>query len=168
MTSKIQQLGSPVSPFVHIAESTGTDWLKILEDSLPEPFFIQTFDSTKMQSKNDVFCEMATKLKFPDYFGYNWDALEECLADLEWCEADGYVFVFEGAEQILSSSLEALKIFFDILNEVGKGWTEELHEEEELPIPFHVILQVEKSNESGFAHMLKALDDIPFDYLELD
>jgi hypothetical protein len=37
--------------------------------------------------KQDLFRHIAAKLKFPDYFGFNWDALDECLADLSWLQA---------------------------------------------------------------------------------
>ena len=30
-------------------------------------------------------------LGFPDWYGHNWDALADCLTDLSWMAADGYV-----------------------------------------------------------------------------
>ena len=41
---------------------------------------------------------IASALAFPDWFGRNWDALEDCLIDLSWREAEGHVLVFTGAE----------------------------------------------------------------------
>jgi hypothetical protein len=35
-------------------------------------------------SKHALLATLATQLKFPDYFGGNWDALEECIGDLSW------------------------------------------------------------------------------------
>lgn len=37
-------------------------------------------------------------LEFPDYFGANWDGFEECLRDLNWIMADGYILAVNGSE----------------------------------------------------------------------
>lgn len=37
-----------------------------------------------IRSKEKLFAVMADKLRLPRYFGWNWDALEECLRDLSW------------------------------------------------------------------------------------
>lgn len=41
---------------------------------------------------------LAVGFSFPDYFGRNWDALDECLRDLSWLPAEGYVLVVAAAE----------------------------------------------------------------------
>ena len=33
--------------------------------------------------------KIAAELGFPDWFGENWDALEDCLTDLTWRQAQG-------------------------------------------------------------------------------
>jgi RNAse (barnase) inhibitor barstar len=37
-----------------------------------------------IRSKAKLLAILADKLRFPGYFGHNWDALEECLRDLSW------------------------------------------------------------------------------------
>ena len=37
-----------------------------------------------VRSKQKLLAILADKLHFPGYFGWNWDALEECLGDLSW------------------------------------------------------------------------------------
>jgi hypothetical protein len=48
----------------------------------------------RLRRKRDLLRALASKLKFPRYFGQNWDALEECLRDLSWLgESAGVVLV---------------------------------------------------------------------------
>jgi hypothetical protein len=39
---------------------------------------------TKARGKEKVLGILSERLRFPRYFGQNWDALEECLGDLSW------------------------------------------------------------------------------------
>lgn len=54
-------------------------------------------DGKKCKTTDDLFKEYATVLKFPDYFGYNWGAFDECIRDFDFPEYDGkddiYIFV---------------------------------------------------------------------------
>ena len=45
--------------------------------------------------KEQLLNHVATALHFPKDFGHNWDALEECLTDIEWVDADGYVIYYD-------------------------------------------------------------------------
>jgi RNAse (barnase) inhibitor barstar len=35
-------------------------------------------------TKENLFSTFKTILKFPDYFGNNWDAFDDCIFDMEW------------------------------------------------------------------------------------
>jgi barstar (barnase inhibitor) len=62
--------------------------------------------------KTSLLENIATALAFPEWFGQNWDALEDCLTDLSWNPAGGYVLIFENARSgdvmtdILASAAE--------------------------------------------------------------
>ena len=68
---------------------------------IPEGFLFKVIRGKKCRTATGLFAEVAEVLEFPDYLGHNWDALEECLADLEWLPAKGYVLVFTDSELIL-------------------------------------------------------------------
>jgi len=50
--------------------------------------------------KQALLERIARALAFPEWFGGNWDALEDCLCDLSWSKAAGHVLLFEHAEDL--------------------------------------------------------------------
>lgn len=42
-----------------------------------------------IKSKRALLAIYSQSLQLPDYFGWNWDALEECLRDLSWLAGPG-------------------------------------------------------------------------------
>jgi hypothetical protein len=53
-------------------------------------------DLARVDLRQPVFDAFAGALGFPDWFGRNWDALEDCLSDLSWRDASGHVLLLEG------------------------------------------------------------------------
>lgn len=60
---------------------------------------------------------MASALGFPDWFGHNWDALEDCLTDLSWRDAAGYVLLIESPRPG-----DELGVLVDILRSSAESW----------------------------------------------
>jgi hypothetical protein len=57
-------------------------------------------DGSLIINEDELFAFLAAALKFPEYFGMNWDALDDCLRDLGWILAAGYVGVVSSADQV--------------------------------------------------------------------
>ena len=64
----------------------------------------------------------AQALHFPAWFGHNWDAWFDCLADLGWMPATGYVFIFENADALRNTSPEAFDTAVSILEDAAQVW----------------------------------------------
>ena len=46
-----------------------------------------------VEDKEGLLGRLAQALGFPEWFGGNWDALEDCLCDLSWRRGDGHVAI---------------------------------------------------------------------------
>jgi RNAse (barnase) inhibitor barstar len=61
---------------------------------------------------------VAAALAFPEWFGENWDALEDCLTDLSW-RPGGHVVLVEGHERLPG---EVSRTFVEILASAAGFW----------------------------------------------
>jgi hypothetical protein len=69
--------------------------------------------------KTELLARVARGLEFPDWFGGNWDALEDCLTDLSWLEADGYVLLIDTAGGLAADDFG---VFADVLASSAQYW----------------------------------------------
>jgi hypothetical protein len=70
--------------------------------------------------KDAMLKAIAQSLRFPEWFGANWDALEDCLTDLSWRDGTGHVILFSGAHPG-----DDLGILIDVLSSAAEFWREQ-------------------------------------------
>ena len=92
-------------------------------------------------------------MEFPDYFGHNWDALEECLTDLEWLPAKGYIVLITDAAHVLSHDESEYETFLEILRDAGEAWgSGQAGMGTQRATPFHVLFAVSEREKAMRAH----------------
>jgi RNAse (barnase) inhibitor barstar len=78
-------------------------------------------DAAQIDLKDgDALRAIAKALRFPDWFGGNWDALEDCLGDLSWRPGNGHVLVFRNWQALSSDDLGVL---IDVLRSSAEYWS---------------------------------------------
>lgn len=79
-------------------------------------------DLTAVQDKSALLVALARALEFPDSFGGNWDALQDCLGDLSWRTAPGYVIVLEHSQALAKHGSEDFDVALDVFRETVEFW----------------------------------------------
>ena len=63
-------------------------------------YFVFRIDLAAARNKDEMLGTIGQAMAFPEWFGHNWDALLDCLADLGWRPAEGYVVILEHCDGI--------------------------------------------------------------------
>ena len=100
---------------------------------------VRVFAGQQLGTPAALWEAFAGTLEFPDYFGMNWDAVDECLADLEWLPTRRVVLVFRDAGALLQKAPADLETLSDILLTTAEAWAEA--GDPETPMSFHILLQ---------------------------
>ncbi len=106
---------------------------------------LTVIDGQNCKSEAEFFSELSQKLEFPPYFGRNWDAVDECITDLEWLSGNGYVIVVDHSEDLFVHDEIAYNIFIRAMKWAGEQWgTPQTGQWARPAVPFHVVLAVEE------------------------
>lgn len=82
-------------------------------------------DGDTIQDKPSFLQACAAAMNFPEYFGRNWDAFEECINDLAWAPAKGYVLLYDNVEHFARSAPQEWETAYDILATAVNNWQKE-------------------------------------------
>lgn len=118
----------------------------------------------RMKSLEGLYDEFAAAMQFPYYFGYNGAAFDECLADLEWMDASGYILtVFDAQELLVGEVPTQMDLFVQSLQRTCEFWNEPIAvgESWDRPAkPFHVIFHCTVENAGGLSPKLAGFPNL--------
>lgn len=81
-------------------------------------------DLADCRSKAELLARIADALEFPWWFGQNWDALADCLGDLEWLPAEGYVLLLDAPDALRRAAPEDYATAAEVFAAAAQGWRE--------------------------------------------
>jgi RNAse (barnase) inhibitor barstar len=84
-----------------------------------------TIDAEQIKSKQELLGTFSDALNFPEYFGENWDALEECIRDLSWLPRSNFLLVFQNADSLLRLGPKEFAVLVGILGLATFSWKAE-------------------------------------------
>lgn len=76
--------------------------------------------SSGIATKGALLDELSRELRFPDYFGGNWDAMEECIRDLSWMQPGPVVL--RHSDLPLVNDLANSRTYLSILSDAVDEW----------------------------------------------
>jgi RNAse (barnase) inhibitor barstar len=125
----------------------------------PAGFALRVVQGKKCKTPAGIFREFARAFEFPDYCDCNWDSLEECLTDLEWLPAKGYVVLIHDAQSVIPDDEEEYETLLEVFNDVGEAWSKG-QTSNSRRAPFHVLFGVSRQDKLKRKHW--GLEELPF------
>ena len=113
--------------FVDADDESGAVW-----DADAPDLTVFEIDGGSVHDKEQLLAAIARELEFPTYFGMNWDALDECLADMSWRPSGGYVLVLRCAEQLWRRNSRLVGSLVESWLFAAESWAKR-------GVPFHLV-----------------------------
>lgn len=127
---------------------------------------IRCLNGQDMTNLAGVFETFGRALDFPDYYGRNSAALDECLSDLSWLPAPGYVLLVAKSSSLLAHEpASEMTWLLTLLERICEEWSRpiSLGEEWDRPaVPFHVVFQAESNKVTALSPQISSLPELTF------
>lgn len=73
----------------------------------------------KIKGKEELFRQLSIHLNFPEYFGFNWDALLDLFSDFNWINQTKIILVHDEAPELNDNDL---RIYCDVVSNAIASW----------------------------------------------
>ena len=100
-------------------------------------------DIRGVQDKKDFLDRVAEGLSFPEWFGANWDALNDRFGDIDPAQSkSGYVFILENSDDFMLATRREFNNAVKVFQSAAEYWKSERR-------PFWAFIQFSERNDSG-------------------
>lgn len=120
------------------------DLSRLLTAASASSLAVRRIDLEGVCDKEALFDCLSSALSFPEWFGRNWDALADCLSDLSWLPASGYVLALEHVEELQTRQRDDFNIAMQVCSAAADLWHEK-------GVPFWVLLDASVKDMPAFA-----------------
>ncbi|GAB2180053.1 hypothetical protein DLREEDagrD3_02760 [Denitratisoma sp. agr-D3] len=79
-------------------------------------------DLGAIRDKAGMLAAIAHAFDFPHWFGGNYDGLYDCLSDLGWQPARGYLLLLDHGDTLRSAAAGDFRTLLNLLDEVAADW----------------------------------------------
>jgi RNAse (barnase) inhibitor barstar len=104
--------------FIDVRDREGLDGI-----ARESGFAVAAVDLAGCRDKDEVLDPFAAAPCFPDWFGRNWDALADCLGDLSWWPAEGYLLLLDHAGAWRGAEAGQFATALEILDDAARTWS---------------------------------------------
>lgn len=104
------------TPFVYVEDIDL--YVEDIESQAPSENLV-TIVPAGIRSREKLFSILSKALKFPSYFGRNWDALNDCLRDFWWTDIFQITVIHR---DIPALGTAATRIYLDVLAYCAEDW----------------------------------------------
>ncbi|MFF0159082.1 barstar family protein [Streptomyces sp. NPDC005263] len=142
-----------------------TSFLQVVPDVVETPatqvlpptglFYSARMAGREMVDADGVFTQFYEHMRLPDYFGWNWDALRDCLYDLSWLTATHFLLTIDDAEFVLSGSSEERDTLYRTLVSAAGHWAAKPELPGQEKISFRTVLLCSPGAASGLSAELQ-------------
>ena len=81
-------------------------------------------DLAAARNKEELLAAVGKALRFPEWFGHNWDALADCLLDMGWLPAEGYVVILDHCDGIHGRAESDFVTLMQVFQDTAEEWRE--------------------------------------------
>ncbi len=113
-----QMINKGSSGVVQFSPGSGHAQTNRLSDTMQR----QIIDSSTVDDKAGFLRKTATEMRFPHYFGENWDAFYDCLTDIAEPTKQGLIIVFSDLSRFARAAPEAFRTATEVMTDAVAYW----------------------------------------------
>jgi RNAse (barnase) inhibitor barstar len=101
------------------------DIAPLLEGASGAGCLVLRVDLSRARTKEDMLEMVGKALRFPEWFGHNWDALTDCLLDMGWLPAEGYVIILDHCDRVHGRAEADFVTLMQVFQSAAETWRED-------------------------------------------
>ncbi|MFZ7133299.1 MAG: barstar family protein [Eubacteriales bacterium] len=157
------KVDSPTVYITHVTQGSVNSYVDKLKIGLMNKSYTATISGDLIKNKQDILETFKQIFQFPDYFGNNWDALEECINDLSWLNSKAYLLILINPDKMQLNEQD-MQLLFSILLNSAHNWKQGRYFNRNFitpPTPFHLLLIFgqHKNKTNKFIKILRESDE---------